>query len=84
MKRFNPHADAGLAGEAGSMVEAPAGAWVRYEDAMAEIARLHKALAPILRHAAGDDKQPPLRLNIEETRVIKKEVLEQGAWLPRG
>lgn len=74
MQRFNPAPQATPEGGNGSMAEAKDGAWVRYEDALAEIARLHKALAPILRHAAGDDKQPPLRLNIEETRLIRKDV----------
>ena len=74
MQRFNPTPQPTSEGDNGAMAEARDGAWVRYEDAMAEIARLHQALAPILRHAAGDDKQPPLRLNIEETRLIRKDV----------
>ena len=76
MQRFNPKPEAHAGGVNGSMAAAHDGQWVRYADAMAEIARLRKALVPILRHAAGDDKQPPLRLNIEETRQIRDEVAD--------
>lgn len=74
VKRFNPQSAQSPAGDTCSMAEAPDGGWVRYEDAMAEIARLRKCLTPILRHAAGDDWQPPLRLNIAETRCIRDDV----------
>ncbi|WP_043634456.1 hypothetical protein [Desulfovibrio sp. TomC] len=73
MKRYTLASDTESTGDKG-MREDQEGAWVRYEEAMAEISRLRKALNPILRHAGGDDKQPPLRLNIEETRLIRKEV----------
>lgn len=43
-------------------------------EAGTQIYRQQRALASILRHAAGPDLSPPLRLSIQETRRIAGEV----------